>query len=94
MNSLNSREINWRDFHSLLSRGNVDRVVVVNNKYVKVEMKGGGEGGEKLWFTIGELFNNQEAVKKMDFQFSCREVVTYFKKCVLVKEKPRLTINE
>ena len=56
MSFLNQREINWRDFHSLLSRGHVERVKVINNKYVQVEMRGGGEGAEQLWFTIGKVF--------------------------------------
>ena len=54
LDSLNAREISWREFHTLLSRGAVDRCVVINNKYFQVEMRGGGEGGEQLWFTIGK----------------------------------------
>lgn len=45
-------EISWKEFMTkYLSRNNVHRLVVVNNKQVQVETK----SGERFWFSIGSV---------------------------------------
>ncbi|TRY79560.1 hypothetical protein TCAL_11699 [Tigriopus californicus] len=45
-------EITWKEFMTkYLSRNNVNRLVVVNNKQVQVETK----SGERFWFSIGSV---------------------------------------
>jgi AFG3 family protein len=49
-------EITWKEFvNSYLSRGNVERLVVVNSKWVRVELLDGNAEGQNLWFTIGSV---------------------------------------
>lgn len=53
---MNYREITWKEFvNNHLARGNVERLTVVNNKWVKVELNTGVGDGSKLWFTIGSV---------------------------------------
>jgi AFG3 family protein len=52
---LRYREISWKEFvESHLARDNVDRLEVVNNKWVKVVSKSGVDT-EVLWFSIGSV---------------------------------------
>ena len=47
-------EISWKEFvSSYLLRGKVDRLVVVNQKWVKIQLSDGSAGGQTLWFAIG-----------------------------------------
>ena len=49
------REISWKEFvETHLSRGNVERLEVINSKWVKVILKAGsGMDSEVIWFSIG-----------------------------------------
>ncbi len=59
MNYLSYREISWKEFvNNYLARGTVDKLVVVNGKWVKVFLTdgaGGGSTSEQLFFTIGSV---------------------------------------
>ena len=47
-------EISWKDFvNSYLLRSKVDRLVVVNNKWVRIQLTDGSAGSQTLWFAIG-----------------------------------------
>jgi len=55
MNQMKYREISWRDFVSQhLSRGAVDKLEVINYKWVKVH-NNSSVGGEVPWFSIGSV---------------------------------------
>jgi AFG3 family protein len=55
LRSINSREISWKEFvNSHLAKGNVERLVVVNKKWVRVETREGAAAGD-IWFTIGSV---------------------------------------
>ncbi len=55
LSQLEYREITWKEFvNNYLSRGVVEKLVVVNGKWVQVDMGPSGTG-EKLWFTIGSV---------------------------------------
>ena len=48
------REISWKEFvETHLSRGTVERLEVINSKWVKVILKAGGMDSEVIWFSIG-----------------------------------------
>ena len=50
----NYTEISWKEFvSSYLLRGKVDRLIVVNQKWVKIQLSDGSAGGQTLWFAIG-----------------------------------------
>ena len=59
MNYLSYREISWKEFvNNFLARGTVDKLVVVNGKWVKVFLSEGAQGtssSEQLFFTIGSV---------------------------------------
>lgn len=53
---MNYREITWKEFvNTHLSKGNVERLVVVNNKWVRVDLRDGNGSAERLWFSIGSV---------------------------------------
>ena len=56
---LNYKEITWKEFvNTYLFRGDVDRLTVVNNKWVAVQLREGASTGnpsEVLWFSIGSV---------------------------------------
>jgi len=56
---MNYKEITWKEFvNTYLHRGDVDRLTVVNNKWVKVQLRDGASSGnpsEVLWFSIGSV---------------------------------------
>jgi len=55
LSQMNYREISWKEFVSQhLSRGNVERLEVVNNKWVKIYLHSATDS-EVLWFTIGSV---------------------------------------
>ena len=55
MNESRYREISWREFvGSYLSGGRVDKLEVVNSKWVKVHLNSGVDR-EVLWFSIGSV---------------------------------------
>ena len=55
LNQSRYREISWKEFvGSYLSTGRVDRLEVINNKWVKVQLSSGMEN-EVLWFSIGSV---------------------------------------
>lgn len=66
MNQLSYREISWKEFVSQhLSRGTVEKLEVINHKWVKV-YSNSSVSGETLWFSIGSLETferNLEAVE-------------------------------
>ena len=56
---LNYREITWKEFvNSHLHKGDVERLTVVNNKWVSVQLRDGAftvNPSEVLWFSIGSV---------------------------------------
>ena len=56
---MNYKEITWKEFvNTYLHRGDVDRLTVVNNKWVRVQLRDGASNGnpsEVLWFSIGSV---------------------------------------
>ena len=53
-NILLYREISWKEFvNGYLQRGKVDRLVVVNNKWVRIQLMDGMAENQTLWFAIG-----------------------------------------
>ena len=55
LNQSRYREISWKEFvGSYLSTGRVDRLEVINNKWVKVQLSSGMDN-EVLWFSIGSV---------------------------------------
>ena len=56
---MNYKEITWKEFvNSHLYKGDVDRLTVVNNKWVTVQLRDGASTGnpsEVLWFSIGSV---------------------------------------
>lgn len=55
INQMSYREISWKEFLAqYLSRGNVERLEVVNNKWVKVVLSSAVDS-ETLWFSIGSV---------------------------------------
>ena len=56
---MNYKEITWKEFvNTYLFRGDVDRLTVVNNKWVTVQLRDGASTGnpsEVLWFSIGSV---------------------------------------
>merc|ERR1711923_418148 len=55
MNESRYREISWKEFvTNYLARGNVEKLEVVNNKWVKVILNSGVDS-EVLWFSIGSV---------------------------------------
>ena len=46
-------EISWKDFvNNYLLRSKVDRLIVVNNKWVRIQLTDGGNS-QTYWFAIG-----------------------------------------
>eukprot|EP00092_Neocalanus_flemingeri_P036230 GFUD01039447.1.p1 GENE.GFUD01039447.1~~GFUD01039447.1.p1 ORF type:complete len:793 (+),score=314.28 GFUD01039447.1:112-2490(+) len=55
LNQSKYREISWKEFvGSYLSTGKVDRLEVINNKWVKVQLSSGMDN-EVLWYSIGSV---------------------------------------
>jgi len=55
LNEMRYREISWMEFVSQhLSRGNVERLEVINNKWVKIYLNSATES-DTLWFSIGSV---------------------------------------
>merc|ERR1719486_1499857 len=55
MNESRYREISWKEFvSSYLAAGRVEKLEVVNNKWVKVHLNSGIDN-EVLWFSIGSV---------------------------------------
>jgi len=55
---LNSKEITWKEFINMyLSKGIVEKLEVVNKKWVRVRLPSGNQidGGSTLWFNIGSV---------------------------------------
>jgi len=67
MNQLKYREISWKEFVTQhLSRGSVEKLEVVNHKWVKI-YSNSSLGSEVLWFSIGSVDTferNLEAVEQ------------------------------
>ena len=55
LNQSKYREISWKEFvGTYLSTGRVEKLEVINNKWVKVQLSSGMDN-EVLWFTIGSV---------------------------------------
>merc|ERR1719400_865670 len=55
MNQSRYREISWKEFvSSYLTAGKVERLEVINSKWVKVQLNSGMDS-EVLWFSIGSV---------------------------------------
>lgn len=53
---LRYREISWRDFVNLyLNKGLVEKLEVINKKWVKVRLQGSALDGKIIWFAIGSV---------------------------------------
>jgi len=81
MNQMKYREISWREFVSQhLSRGSVDKLEVINYKWVKV-YNNSSVGGEVPWFSIGSVDtferNLELAQREMGLDSSRAVQVTY-----------------
>jgi len=67
LNQMNYREISWKEFVTQhLSRGTVDKIEVINHKWVKI-ISNSSVSGEVLWFSIGSVDTferNLEAVEQ------------------------------
>ncbi|OQR79443.1 AFG3 protein 2-like [Tropilaelaps mercedesae] len=57
LNEMRYKEITWRDFvQQYLSRGLVEKLEVINKKWVRVRLHpGSGSDSSTLWFTIGSV---------------------------------------
>lgn len=61
------QEITWKDFSWQLNSNNIERLEVVNNKWVRVIRTPGNDDGNILWFNIGSvdtLERNLEAIQR------------------------------
>jgi len=64
---LKYQEITWKDFTWQLGSNNVEKLEVVNNKWVRVIRAIGNDDGKTLWFNIGSvdtLERNLEAIQR------------------------------
>ncbi|XP_045454705.1 AFG3-like protein 2 [Melitaea cinxia] len=53
---LRYREISWRDFVNLyLNKGLVEKLEVINKKWVRVRLQGSALDGKIIWFAIGSV---------------------------------------
>jgi len=65
--NLRYQEITWRDFSWQLSSNTVEKLEVVNNKWVRVIRAAGNRDGKTYWFNIGSvdtLERNLEAIQR------------------------------
>ncbi len=72
------REITWKEFvQNYLSKGLVERLTVVNNKWVQVELRDGNPEGQTLWFTIGSVdtFERNLDNAQHDLQFDTSRLI-------------------
>lgn len=61
------QEITWKDFTWQLGSNAVEKLEVVNNKWVRVVRAAGNQDGKNLWFSIGSvdtLERNLEAIQR------------------------------
>lgn len=61
------QEITWKDFTWQLGSNNIEKLEVVNNKWVRVIRAVGNDDGKVLWFNIGSvdtLERNLEAIQR------------------------------
>lgn len=61
------QEITWKDFTWQLQSNTIEKLEVINNKYVRVIRSGGGSDGTILWFNIGSvdtLERNLESIQR------------------------------
>lgn len=66
-NQMKYQEITWKDFTWQLGSNNVEKLEVVNNKWVRVIRTAGNDDGKVLWFNIGSvdaLERNLEALQR------------------------------
>lgn len=64
---LRYEEITWKDFTWQLQSNNIEKLEVINNKWVRVVRSGGMEDSSTLWFNIGSvdtLERNLEAIQR------------------------------
>ena len=76
MNASQYREISWKEFvTSYLATGRVERLEVINNKWVKVQMS--SMDSEVLWFSIGSVdtFERNLESAQHDLGFDTARVV-------------------
>jgi len=76
MNASRYREISWKEFvTSYLATGRVERLEVINNKWVKVQMS--SMDNEVLWFSIGSVdtFERNLESAQHDLGFDAARVV-------------------
>ncbi|OQV25375.1 AFG3-like protein 2 [Hypsibius exemplaris] len=73
LNEMNYREVTWKEFvHDLLAKGAVERLEVVNKKWVRIKLQPDhasrvGAQTNSLWFNIGSIDSferNLEAVQR------------------------------
>lgn len=67
LKQFNYQEISWKDFTWRLSSNSIEKLEVVNNKWVKVVRMPGNEDGKIIWFNIGSVDSferNLEAVQR------------------------------
>lgn len=72
------QEITWKDFSWQLGSNNIEKLEVVNNKWVRVIRAPGNDDGKKLWFNIGSvdtLERNLEAIQREMGRDNVQEMV-------------------
>lgn len=52
---MNHQEITWKDFTWQLGSNSIEKLEVVNNKWVRVVRSAGNGDGKTLWFSIGSV---------------------------------------
>lgn len=70
-NQASYREISWKEFtNNYLGRNKVEKLTVVNNKWVKVHLTDGNSEPYTLWFSIGSVdtFERNLENTQLDFQ--------------------------
>lgn len=69
---LTSKEITWKEFiNSYLSRGIVEKLIVVNKKWVRIVLEpGAGEAGATTWFSIGSVDSFERNLESVQMELN------------------------
>lgn len=70
-NESTNREITWKEFISnYLGRNVVEKLVVVNKKYVRVILQPGASDGTKPWFSIGSVDSFERNLENIQMELN------------------------
>ncbi|KOB76311.1 AFG3-like protein 2 [Operophtera brumata] len=68
---LRYREISWRDFVNLyLNKGMVEKLEVINKKWVRVRLQGSAVEGKIIWFAIGSVDSFERNLENSQVEMS------------------------